>query len=285
MFKGPFAERWPGALMVVFKRHLREITDLNSEVHSRISAELYAFEKAIRTDTSCARINTVKFGNVCEHLHWHLIPRYSHELFAQKTSWEVAHLKSSELFADGQLPLVNYTALASQCAFMGAHKIPPHFSTALFLRPQAEHRPANFADWTLDQILETARQCPAQWECFLMQRNYKDYAWDSFGGGADANERPEQTLKREIREELGWELSAYQEVCRQWNHGLLRGFVYVAVPSEPTWFHDSPQRVECDEVKQAGYHGLPSLMESSQFLPYLRGRIQALVSRRHDFDR
>ena len=89
IFKSPFADKWPGAFMVVYKRHIYEQaeirgTDLPDTLHS-----LVCFEKAMRKVTNCKRINSVKFANVAHHLHWHIIPRYQNEKYSTKCSWEL----------------------------------------------------------------------------------------------------------------------------------------------------------------------------------------------------
>lgn len=88
IFRGPFSAGWPGALMVVFSEHRIELSDLGQP--EAVQRELLAIERAIRATVQPRRMNVAKFGNVCEHLHWHFIPRRHGEAFAEKTPWEIA---------------------------------------------------------------------------------------------------------------------------------------------------------------------------------------------------
>lgn len=304
IYQSPMAERWPGAIMCVLTRHVREPFELSASEKPQIAADLYDLERAVKQAAHAERLNIVKFGNVCPHLHWHIVPRFEHEYFPDKTPWELTHLSAAQLFKanpsstksqSGQSTLATppasitsqgplFAAIHAQFNTLRARRTPSYYSAALILRPrELEHCP-QFASLTAAALAQAARQNPTAWQCLLMQRNYLDFAWDMFGGCADPGELPSDTLAREIREELGWAYSDSHEITRQWTHRVLRGFVFVITPTEPTWFNDAPCRLPDDEVKAARYFDLVSLLSDKSFDHTLRGRIQAFLAGKPDFE-
>lgn len=88
-FKGPFAPKWPGHIMIVSAHHVEEMSELNMGEAAYAFQEILRTEKFLRSLPGVKRINFVKFGNVCPHLHWHIIPRYESELHLDKNPWEL----------------------------------------------------------------------------------------------------------------------------------------------------------------------------------------------------
>jgi diadenosine tetraphosphate (Ap4A) HIT family hydrolase/8-oxo-dGTP pyrophosphatase MutT (NUDIX family) len=285
--RGPFATRWPGAVQVTSKRHLSDPSQLKYPHFIHSQSELYAIEAAVRSVTAAHHMNVVKFGNVVGHLHWHLIPRFESEKFTQKTPWELEGLNQKELFHTIPTAPADqlYEEISEQLKANLKQLQPPYFATAFFIRPQMNSARAPFFLESLEAQWARIRAKPTEYECFLMQRNYLDYAWDTFGGEIDSGETPRQALEREIQEELGWQLAASIEVTRQWNNGMVRGFVYLCVPDAQQLMQDNPHRVACDEVKQARWVPLDELIRNQQsvYSPRLAGRARALVQGSPDF--
>jgi|GEM_PF-388700 len=306
---GPFFAQWPGALMLVSRRHVREQTDLRPIDARETYLDLLDAERALRRITGCDRVNVVKFGNVTPHLHWHLIPRYLEERYGRLTSWEVEQLhpelKASEAPARSEsvyaLPraqwssqglLVGREDLLSRLTedFLSHRAARPHaiFGAALFFRPAlADARPAA-ATLTLDQTLAAVRGSPQEWESLLMQRNYLDRTWDNVGGNGEAGEFPEAIMRREVSEELGWDLGHAQEACRQWTSGLLRGFLYAAKPKAggTFWMADDPERTPCDEVADLRFLNVAAIAQGNAGVALsfsVRERHAALIEGRLDF--
>jgi len=285
--RGPFSARWPGALQVTSKRHLHDPSQLKYPHFIHTQSELYAIEAAVRAVSAAHHMNVVKFGNVVGHLHWHVIPRFKNEKFTQKTPWELEGLSQKELFHT--IPTVPadqlYEEISEQLKSNLKQLQPPYFATAFFIRPRAHQERASFFQETLQGQWTRVSANPTGYECFLMQRNYLDYAWDTFGGEIDSGETPEQALKREVGEELGWQLVDFLEVTRQWNNGMVRGFVYLCTPGSQQLMQDNPHRIACDEVKQARWVPLEELITNKEkaFSPRLAGRARALVEGSPDF--
>jgi diadenosine tetraphosphate (Ap4A) HIT family hydrolase/ADP-ribose pyrophosphatase YjhB (NUDIX family) len=285
--RGPFAHRWPGSLQVTAKRHLKDPSQLRYPHFIHTQAELYVLESAVRKTTSAKHMNVVKFGNVVEHLHWHLIPRFANETHPNRTPWELADLSAEALF---HTPFTVsrddlYAQILSDLDIFKKNIQPPFYSTAFFIRPIATEAQQNFFNQPLtlqQKIITTHHQ---DFECFLMQRNYLDFAWDTFGGEADPGETPHQTLLRELYEELGWKVSDSLELTRHWQNGMLRGFCYLVTPDKKQLLEQQPTRVESHEVKQAAWFPLNDLVinKDGLFSDQLCGRARALVAAEPDF--
>lgn len=88
-FKGSFRHKWPGHITMIWRYHVEEMSDLNPAEQIHAFHEFVKSEAIVRRFTGVCRINFVKFGNVCHHLHWHLIPRYESEMHQDKSPWEL----------------------------------------------------------------------------------------------------------------------------------------------------------------------------------------------------
>lgn len=157
------------------------------------------------------------------------------------------------------------------------------FSAALFLRPSSMEQRVHSLDLDVCTLANLARKNPEQWECLLMKRNYADFSWDHIGGHRNENEFPLQTMIREVYEEMGWKVKNSMEICRQWKNDNLAGFIYLAIPEESNYMNDQPPRIPCDEVEKVGYFNLIHLLKSDDFLPKVKGRIEAFITNAPDF--
>jgi diadenosine tetraphosphate (Ap4A) HIT family hydrolase/8-oxo-dGTP pyrophosphatase MutT (NUDIX family) len=319
VYEGPFSAQWPGHLMLVSRRHVVEQTDLRSAVAREAFLEVLDAERAVRRVTGCDRVNVVKLGNAARHLHWHIVPRYLEERHPALTPWEIlqahpslkaasAPARSEEVYgvrSDGNWPAQGLrlareellARLAEECAMAVEEREPGIFGAAIFLRAADRARRAESAALSLEDLLAAMRAAPSAWESFLMRRNYLDRAWDHFGGNGDAGEFPEETVRREVGEELGWRLGDMREVTRQWRHGLLSGFLYLARPEGGRgegplgaetfdWTADTPWRISCDEVAEARWFNLVALAEGRAGIPLgpeVTGRHRAVMTGAADF--
>ncbi|APJ02919.1 NUDIX domain-containing protein [Silvanigrella aquatica] len=288
VFKSPFAEKWPGALMPIFKRHIYEHSDIrNSDLPDTLHT-LVCLEKAIRKVTDCKRINLVKFANVAHHLHWHIIPRYPNENYSKKCSWELNDYSKKQLYSwvEGSFFEPNnpiYQNIVQESLFEIKNRGSSYFGCALFLRPSDEKLRKEYFQLNIDIILKMARENPKDWECLLMKRNYFDYAWDFIGGNCEINEFPEQAMIREVSEEVGWKILKYKEVTRQWRMGSIKGIVYFAIPEEPQFMENDPPRIHCEEVNTVKYFNLVEILNDLSLPDSVRGRISAFLNEKSDF--
>ena len=81
---------YPGFCRVIWKQHVREMTDLSAADRERLMATVYAVETAIRETMGPDKINLASLGNLTPHLHWHVIPRYRHDKHYPQPIWGTA---------------------------------------------------------------------------------------------------------------------------------------------------------------------------------------------------
>ena len=85
---------FPGYCVVVAKRHVREMHDLPVGDALTLFEDVLQVGRAIQTEFDCLKMNYVSLGNVHEHLHWHVIPRYQSDPDHKDHPWKNAHLFS-----------------------------------------------------------------------------------------------------------------------------------------------------------------------------------------------
>lgn len=78
---------YPGFCRVIWKRHVKEMTDLSAAEREHFMAIVFAVEAAIREAMHPDKINLASLGNVTPHLHWHIIPRYKHDRHFPQPIW------------------------------------------------------------------------------------------------------------------------------------------------------------------------------------------------------
>ncbi|MDD5175215.1 MAG: HIT family protein [Sterolibacterium sp.] len=67
---------YPGFCRVIWREHVREMSDLTSADRRHLMAVVFATESALRALYKPEKINLASLGNVVPHLHWHVIPRF-----------------------------------------------------------------------------------------------------------------------------------------------------------------------------------------------------------------
>ena len=77
-----------GYSLLLLKNHVRELHDMNREDYLELSDELMVATNAIVKTFSCYKMNYQSLGNMEEHVHWHLLPRYRDEKHFGKAPWE-----------------------------------------------------------------------------------------------------------------------------------------------------------------------------------------------------
>ncbi len=69
-------EPFAGFCRVVWKAHVREMTDLIPADRRHLMNVVFATEAALRDLLLPDKVNLASLGNVVPHLHWHVIPRF-----------------------------------------------------------------------------------------------------------------------------------------------------------------------------------------------------------------
>jgi diadenosine tetraphosphate (Ap4A) HIT family hydrolase len=80
-------EDHPAFCRVIAQRHVREMTDLEDTDRAELMRIVYAVERAQRKLLRPEKINLASFGNMVPHVHWHVIPRFSHDPHFPNPVW------------------------------------------------------------------------------------------------------------------------------------------------------------------------------------------------------
>jgi diadenosine tetraphosphate (Ap4A) HIT family hydrolase len=87
---------YPGFCRVIWNDHVKEMTDLPSQMRAELMNTVFAVESAVREVMQPQKINLASLGNMTPHLHWHIIPRYADDKHFPNPIW-AAPLRSSRI--------------------------------------------------------------------------------------------------------------------------------------------------------------------------------------------
>jgi diadenosine tetraphosphate (Ap4A) HIT family hydrolase len=81
---------YPGFARVVWRAHVREVSDLADEDRLLLNDAVWQLELAVREVMQPLKVNVASLGNVVPHLHWHVIPRYADDAHFPAPVWAQA---------------------------------------------------------------------------------------------------------------------------------------------------------------------------------------------------
>ncbi|WP_409268526.1 HIT family protein [Massilia sp. BHUDP2] len=81
---------YPGFCRVIWREHVREMSDLSHEDRLLLNEAVYQVEQAVREIMQPLKVNVASLGNVVPHLHWHIIPRYADDAHFPAPVWAQA---------------------------------------------------------------------------------------------------------------------------------------------------------------------------------------------------
>jgi len=81
---------YPGFCRVIWRDHVREMTDLSAADRTLLMDAVWAVEQAVREVMQPRKVNLASLGNVVPHLHWHVIPRYEDDAHFPAPVWAEA---------------------------------------------------------------------------------------------------------------------------------------------------------------------------------------------------
>jgi len=81
---------YPGFARVIWKDHVREVSDLADEDRLLLNDAVWTLELAVREVMAPLKVNVASLGNVVPHLHWHVIPRYADDAHFPAPVWAQA---------------------------------------------------------------------------------------------------------------------------------------------------------------------------------------------------
>lgn len=98
-----------GYSLLLLKDHVKDITDLPLDVQQEYFGEVMLAGKALQKHFSPYRLNYSCLGNLVEHVHFHIFPRYEEELkkTEKKNPWE-----DSQYFDEKKLISEKATSIA-----------------------------------------------------------------------------------------------------------------------------------------------------------------------------
>jgi diadenosine tetraphosphate (Ap4A) HIT family hydrolase len=76
-----------GYLILEFRRHVTEITDLSPQERSQLAEDINSCASGLQSTLHPNKINYVILGNEVPHLHVHIIPRYFDDGWWGKPTW------------------------------------------------------------------------------------------------------------------------------------------------------------------------------------------------------
>lgn len=79
-----------GYCVVIAKTHVREMHDLPESQSLAIFADVLRVGRALEQHFKPLKMNYVSLGNVDEHLHWHVMPRYKSDPDHKDHPWKNA---------------------------------------------------------------------------------------------------------------------------------------------------------------------------------------------------
>jgi diadenosine tetraphosphate (Ap4A) HIT family hydrolase len=80
-----------GWTVVVFQRHATELFHLAPTERIQLMEEVNRVAKALAHAYEARKINYELLGNQLPHIHWHIIPRLTHDPAPQEPVWRVPH--------------------------------------------------------------------------------------------------------------------------------------------------------------------------------------------------
>ena len=78
---------YPGFCRVVWRDHVREMSDLARDDRLLLNDAVHEVEQAVREVMKPTKVNVASLGNVVPHLHWHVIPRYTDDAHFPAPVW------------------------------------------------------------------------------------------------------------------------------------------------------------------------------------------------------
>lgn len=78
---------FPGFCRVIWKEHVREMTDLEASQQAMLMRVVFAVESVVRQLFNPDKINLASFGNMVPHVHWHIIPRWQDDRHFPEPVW------------------------------------------------------------------------------------------------------------------------------------------------------------------------------------------------------
>ncbi len=83
-------DHFPAYLKVISQRHVLEMSELTAQERTQLLDILLTIETLYKEELKPAKVNWAQFGNVVNHLHWHIIARWKDDSHYPNSAWEPA---------------------------------------------------------------------------------------------------------------------------------------------------------------------------------------------------
>jgi diadenosine tetraphosphate (Ap4A) HIT family hydrolase len=103
---------YPGFARVVWRAHVREVSDLADADRLLLNEAVWQLELAVREVMRPLKVNVASLGNVVPHLHWHVIPRYADDAHFPAPVWAQATRATDPAVLEGRRALLPELARA-----------------------------------------------------------------------------------------------------------------------------------------------------------------------------
>jgi len=80
-------EPFTGFCRVIWKAHVREMTDLAPNDRMHLMNIVFAVESALRALLAPRKMNVASLGNLVPHVHWHVVPRFADDSHFPQPVW------------------------------------------------------------------------------------------------------------------------------------------------------------------------------------------------------
>jgi diadenosine tetraphosphate (Ap4A) HIT family hydrolase len=106
---------YPGYCRLIWRTHVRELTDLPVLQRAHCMRVVFAIEQAVRRVLNPDKVNLASFGNMVPHLHWHIIPRFIGDAHFPDPVWAKRRRRKTAA-ASARIPVKWRSLLKSQLA-------------------------------------------------------------------------------------------------------------------------------------------------------------------------
>ena len=87
LVEGVEQQAFPGFCRVVWNQHCTEMSDLLPSASGHLMRVVLAVERVLRRMVTPDKINLASLGNLVQHLHWHVIPRWRDDTHFPAPIW------------------------------------------------------------------------------------------------------------------------------------------------------------------------------------------------------
>ncbi len=98
---------YAGYSVLLLKGHAREMSELSRERAAAVFSELLEAHRIVEQAFKPHKMNLCSLGNVVDHVHWHLFPRYMDDPKRENPPWlQMQEFATKNISANEALPTI-----------------------------------------------------------------------------------------------------------------------------------------------------------------------------------